>query len=111
MTEEEAKTKRCCGPEGCGEYVRPIAYLSEPGGPVVQLPGQPRICIGSACMAWRHDTTTVNPFDEVRAWQRPAGDDWYLAQEHTMDILPLWRRSKPAEQLMPHGYCGLAAQP
>lgn len=38
VTEEEAKTKRCCGGPQCGNY-EPIADGWR--------------CIGSACMAWR----------------------------------------------------------
>jgi len=37
MTEDEAKTKRCCGPEGCG-------FVGN---------DKERYCIGSQCMAWR----------------------------------------------------------
>ena len=37
VTEKEAKNKRCCGPDGCGDK------------PAIG----PRLCIGSACMAWR----------------------------------------------------------
>lgn len=46
MTEEEAKTKRCCGSSTCGE-VRPVDDESRWSGPY------PNFCIGSACMAWR----------------------------------------------------------
>ncbi len=44
LTEEEAKTKNCCGDQSCG------AWLPQP-----PVPGQPqkRVCIGSQCMAWR----------------------------------------------------------
>lgn len=41
LTESEARTKRCCGPDGCGADVRQNGRVSE------------RFCIGSACMAWR----------------------------------------------------------
>ena len=44
VTEEEAKTKRCCGPEGCGGNAEMHGW---PNGHIV------RFCIGSACMAWR----------------------------------------------------------
>ena len=47
-TEEEAKTKRCCGPEGCGN-VRVSADLDGVYRPVANT----QLCIGSACMAWR----------------------------------------------------------
>ena len=37
MTEDEARTKRCCGPEGTG------------------IPGDKgRLCVGPECMAWHH---------------------------------------------------------
>jgi hypothetical protein len=42
MTEDEAKQKRCCGPEGCG--------FTDPRQDDC-LNGE-RWCIGSACMAW-----------------------------------------------------------
>ncbi len=53
MTEEEAKTKRCCGPSGCGTLSAGIyeQYLTMSGNVSVQL----SFCIGSACMAWRWD--------------------------------------------------------
>jgi len=53
VTEEEAKTKRCCGPEGCGVYEGGVPLLRTDGRRASLVPGQPRMCIGSACMAWR----------------------------------------------------------
>lgn len=49
VTEEEAGTKRCCGPKDCGQsLVRvPSQYAAHP-----ELNLGPRMCIGSACMAW-----------------------------------------------------------
>jgi hypothetical protein len=44
MTEDQAKTTRCCDPNGCGE-VRD----DNRGSP----DNAPRYCISSACMAWR----------------------------------------------------------
>lgn len=45
VTEEEAKTKICCGDEGCGQVVIVKVGLVEDN--------YERRCIGSACMAWR----------------------------------------------------------
>ena len=36
MTEDQALTKDCCGPTGCGVWVN-----------------NRRLCIGTRCMAWR----------------------------------------------------------
>ena len=47
MTEDEAKTKRCCGPEGCGEE-----HSANTTGFTTA-----RYCIGSACMGWRFSLT------------------------------------------------------
>jgi hypothetical protein len=43
LTEDEAKTKRCCGPDGCGA---PVFHVNSG-----EFLG--RFCIGSACMAWQ----------------------------------------------------------
>lgn len=44
MTESDAKTKRCCGPEGCGKRMSSKSpYFQDIG----------RHCIASECMAWR----------------------------------------------------------
>lgn len=50
MTEEEAKAKRCCGPEGCGERNHQDLTRQDQQFAIMLLP---RFCIGSACMAWR----------------------------------------------------------
>jgi hypothetical protein len=61
MTEDEAKTKGCCGPVGCGhqDFER-NTYIdvqnSSIGNTVMKTTAFPigtRVCIGSACMAWR----------------------------------------------------------
>lgn len=46
VTEEEAKTKICCGGVGCGQII-----MIE--GPGLVEDSYERRCIGSACMAWR----------------------------------------------------------
>ena len=43
-TEDEAREKRCCGPEGCG---------AAPYPPMVGY--DMRYCIASACMAWEFE--------------------------------------------------------
>jgi hypothetical protein len=45
MTEDEAKIKRCCGGSGCGKST--AHYASD------------RMCVGSECMAWRWDTSSL----------------------------------------------------
>jgi hypothetical protein len=44
MTEDEAKTKACCGPEWCGK-------ISD--NALVRDFGVRRSCVGSVCMGWR----------------------------------------------------------
>lgn len=52
LTESEAKTKRCCGPEGCGvpNLTAEERKILQGGGSAIFLT---RMCIGSLCMAWR----------------------------------------------------------
>lgn len=51
MTEDDADTMRCCGPEGCGE--RRIAQTPLLDDSEMPDANAPRYCIGPACMAWR----------------------------------------------------------
>ena len=63
VTEEEAKTKRCCGPEGCGKAnsddMNKISALCvemrplPPEAVAWALKQADQMCIGSACMEWR----------------------------------------------------------
>jgi hypothetical protein len=54
IIETEAKNKRCCGPDGCGEQRH--------GNPEVA-----RWCIGSLCMAWRKvDQIGIGPDGKLR---------------------------------------------
>lgn len=88
MTDDEAKTKRCCGPEGCGTYEggKPPLYVSDARGGTFLLAGQPRFCIGAACMAWRTFQT-----DAITSVDLPSG----IAHVEKRD----------------GGYCGLAGKP
>ena len=48
MLEEEAKTKRCGGPDGTGTVVNPVT------GKIPQTDySRPRWCIASDCMMWK----------------------------------------------------------
>jgi len=40
-SEEEARKKFCCGPQGCGHFTTVPGYTAA------------RLCLGSQCMAWR----------------------------------------------------------
>lgn len=84
MTEDEAKTKRCCGPDGCG--------FTDPRQADC-LNGE-RWCIGSECVAWRWtDQQTL-----------ADAQDWIHA-----DPTRLLQDFKPRNPTK--GYCGLAAAP
>lgn len=101
MTEDEARAKTCCGPEGCGhkssagswaQYARDGGTYSEHQvAALTQLAiaNAPRVCIGSACMAWRRDTRPISG---------------YIAQDGTSVVT---QRGPDPE----HGYCGLAGRP
>lgn len=55
MTEKEAKTKRCCGPEGAGIWA--VEQIQIPNDAVLGYGQQALVkmhyCTGPACMAWR----------------------------------------------------------
>ena len=70
VTEEEAKTKRCCGPSGTGRL--------DPTAGVITFVHRERLCIGSACMAW--DWIVVWPSGaSERRRVKPAQDDTSIA--------------------------------
>jgi hypothetical protein len=65
MTEDEAKTKRCCGPSGCGRLIpveRDEAVVPL-HAPVQQFIS---VCIGSECMAFRWDQNYTDGLAGVR---------------------------------------------
>lgn len=73
VTEEEAKSLRCCGPEGCGFIVAAmtggdVPLLGADGRDTGKLAyvreGQGvRMCVGAACMAWRWARNLIPPED------------------------------------------------
>ncbi len=67
MTEEEAKQKRCCGPEGLGIPYGSVEVCHDDATPLVFAPI--RWCIGSECMAWR-----TRPAG-VKSVKHPDGED------------------------------------
>lgn len=87
MTEEEAKTKICCGP------------LHDQGSTF-------QLCMGSRCMAWRE-----LPYLDTRAqelWSRSKGIKVNSAVGDDAE----WRPVNPDEAAPPkHGYCALAGKP
>lgn len=81
LTEDEAKTKRCCGGEGCG--IVKHEYEPRQGEPTLNsFTVAVRRCIGSACMAWK----------------------WGMPQAHACD-------EKPEFGYRERGFCGLACKP
>lgn len=77
LTEDEARNRACCGPEQCGKY-----------DPDVSL----RLCIGSACMAWRWNSSVWNK--NTDAWLQPG------ERHENFEI-----------RLNGFGHCGLAGAP
>ena len=83
VSEEEAKTKRCCGPEGCGEREgRPehkhALRLSAIEVEAATVALMPRMCIGSACMAWRWAQKPNPDFQPMSAWPTLPHANLYL---------------------------------
>ena len=63
MTEEEIRTKRCGGPNGCGTLINPISGGKIPQEMLLQLAQEvnsPRWCIASDCAMWVIDTDFPN---------------------------------------------------
>ncbi len=110
MTEQEAKTKRCCGPATCGDagtspdWGRAGGWGSAEMSAALQnvetavreasyLASRPRTCIGSACMAWRWGI--LHPLGGfIEFMPTPAVDRTISGKERPVG-----------------GYCGLAGKP
>lgn len=94
LTEDEAKTKRCCGAYDCGER-RVMA------GEVIE-----RYCIGSACMAWREDLWTDTR--QQHLYSTKTGKRVTSAPSSESE----WRLANPDEPAPPkRGWCGLVERP
>ena len=81
MTEDEAKTKTCCGPDGTG-------YAND-------QPFAARWCLASQCMAWRLTETSVT-VDGVGK----------IVPDQTA-----WGPGYRQKNIPNGGYCGLAGAP
>ncbi len=67
LTEDEAKSKRCCGPKGCGELA--LGTADHAAGV--------RFCIASICMAWRKvDQVGIGPNGEKRERDLDGRTKW-----------------------------------
>jgi hypothetical protein len=86
MTEDEAKTKACCGPPA----VAAAAYYR--AGVACDAPMH---CIASACMAWRVRHQWLD-----NAQQEPS---WVTYAPYAFEPGPGQERD--------HGFCGLAGDP
>jgi hypothetical protein len=114
MKEEQAKTKRCGGPNGCGTLVNPIHDGKLPQVMLLQLAlevNSPRWCIGSECMMWSADQNveqkkaSCDSSNEPKT-SRPDGDDWHVINttKHTNKPNEIgWRRFVDTDS----GDCGL----
>ena len=101
MTEDEARGKRCCGPDGCGDEGN-------------ERDGR-RWCNGSACMAWRWEITPTEQQEhryevgtESETLKSPEGDGWQIfnIMRWANCTTVRWQRTIPHE----HGFCGLAGR-
>lgn len=90
MTEDEAKTKACCGPRNNTMTAEDSDIL----------------CIGSACMAWRVQTIEAYQENVYNQPEKPEGDDWKPHSTGPRNVA--WWRTIPERQV---GHCGLAGSP
>lgn len=97
MTEDEAKTKTCCG--------SPIIAISA----AVQWSGATTLnlcCIASGCMAWRVEVVPAQQENAYNTKEMPEGDGWKPHSPSKTNVA--WWRQIPEERI---GFCGLAGRP
>jgi len=97
MTPEQAQTKRCCGPEGCGEERSNSAN--------VLVPAFTRKCIGPDCMAWRWNEPLRTT---EKTWTYFLGGKPSLYQRQEYDAVTETTATVLVE--VKTGYCGLAGK-
>lgn len=81
LTDDKARTMRCCGPDGCG--LRPKSSLDSH-----------RRCVASSCMAWRWG----DPAEEIEIFRSGETDAGFA-------------KRRDATLAKRRGYCGLSGTP
>lgn len=103
MTEDDARTKYCCGPVGCGDYPEgtPKQAAEAVSGQLeyaAMLTVAPRVCVGSNCMAWRWERV---PNPAFRDYVKGQGGYMMISSSRRLIYAP------PAEiRSTTDGYCG-----
>lgn len=104
VTDEAARGKHCCGPDGCGE---PRQDIVETYGDLKMVaPRGPRFCVGSDCMAWEWGETEYEEAPcGTQEDSKPEGEGWALGMHPEAEGFGRmsWRRPLP-----PKGYCPFA---
>lgn len=107
MTEEEAKTKQCCGPRNITMGLAAAEAASEGEDTPAHI--NPN-CIASACMAWR-----AGPSDPLGPLIAVSVDGATRSRMDTFEQAELHRRSgwtiESGVASDADGYCGLAGKP
>lgn len=108
MTEDEAKTRMCCGPQ----TVAMAVLIAAPTG-TVEITGNAGLCIASACMAWR----TEPGADLSRARAYAEANEKVSAIKSIREAFPdfglleakeVIEGKRPWPTRATDGYCGLA---
>lgn len=97
MTEDEAKTRMCCGPQ-----ILAAALVIVAGDPTkVELTPDAGRCIGSACMAWRRldQRGTITSKTKLKPFVTERPQDYENSPNWTVELHDV------------QGFCGLAGAP